>query len=398
VLTVSSALAEPPARATRFRVVHNFNGPPADGTMPTSDLIGDGMGNLYGTTQSGGANTGSCAPFGCGTIFKVDRAGNETVLHSFTGTDGDIPTGGLTRDSVGNLYGTTYFGGGGGQGTVFKLDNADNLTVLYNFDGGTDGRNPDGLVLDGQGNLYGITLMGGMPAKSGCLDNSLGCGVVFKLDPAGNETIMHTFTGGADGGAPTGKLVRDSAGNLFGVTFYGGTGYGVVFKVDRAGTETVLYTFQGGATGAYPISLIRDRAGNLHGTADGGVVSGACDGSGCGVIFKVDAAGGETVIHSFTGGAGGWSPSSVIRDPAGSFFGTATLGGSTGYGVVFKVGPSGRETVIHTFEGGADSLEPAGGVIRDSAGHLFGTASGGNTENSACTTPGMCGVVFEITP
>ena len=229
-------------------------------------------------------------------MFQLDKTGTETVLHKFTGgADGSSPQAGLIQDSAGNLYGTA---GGGivasacplGCGVVFKLDTIGTYTVLHSFTGGADGGYPEyaGLIQDSAGNLYGTTSVGG----------ALGYGVVFKLDTTGTETVLYNFTGGADGGSPQSGVIQDSAGNLYGTALYGGDlscrlgasfGCGVVFKLDTTGRETVLYSFTGGSDGANPIaSLIQDSAGNLYGTASaGGTFDGACVDYGCGVVFQL---------------------------------------------------------------------------------------------------------------
>jgi uncharacterized repeat protein (TIGR03803 family) len=168
-------------------------------------------------------------------LYKVDPTGKETVLYSFAGGfDGAFPYAGLVRDVAGNLYGTTVYGGisracPSGCGVVFKLDPTGKETVLHSFAGGADGGNPlAGLVRDTAGNLYGTTSYGG--DLSGC--GGFGCGVVFKLDPTGTETVLYSFTGGPDGGHPWAGLVLDAAGNLYGTTYYGGaSGQGVVFQL-----------------------------------------------------------------------------------------------------------------------------------------------------------------------
>jgi uncharacterized repeat protein (TIGR03803 family) len=165
----------------------------------------------------------------------------EIVLHHFASPPhGAYPAWGVIRDAEGNLYGTTNgaysdVGGGGtnNAGVVFKVDTSGNYTVLYSFTGGADGSSPNSLIRDWAGNLYGTTTYGGGAASAG---------VVFKVDTSGNETVLYSFTGGADGGNPYGGVVRDSAGNLYGVTGSGGNGVGVVFKVDPTGHETVLRT------------------------------------------------------------------------------------------------------------------------------------------------------------
>ena len=182
-------------------------------------------------------------------------------------------------------------------------------------------------------------------------------------------------------------MIRDSAGNLYGTTEAGGTANaGVVFKVDTAGQETVLYSFTGGADGGSPYAgVIRDSAGNLYGTTwDGGTAN-------AGVVYKVDTAGQETVLYSFTGGADGGSPfAGVIRDSAGNLYGTTWLRrlGELGRGV--QVNTAGQETVLYSFTGGADGSRPLAGVIRDSAGNLYGTTSEGGKKYG--------GVVFKLKP
>src|SRR5712691_6930847 len=186
---------------------------------------------------------------------------------------GDIPFGGVIRDAAGNLYGTSLAGGsvracnnGFGCGTVFKLDRRGIETVLYNFTGATDGANPQAsLIQDANGNLYGTTATGGV----GC--GSLGCGTVFKLDPTGTESVLHSFTDGADGGYPFDALVPNGE-SLFGTTQTGGAfGHGTVFKLDKTGKQTVLHSFTGAADGKSPdAGVIRDGAGNLYGTTYSG--------------------------------------------------------------------------------------------------------------------------------
>jgi uncharacterized repeat protein (TIGR03803 family) len=201
-----------------------------------SGVIRDAAGNLYGIA-AGGTVTNGCT-YGCGVVYKVDKNHAGTVFYSFTGgsSDGAGPNGNLTKDAAGNLYGTTYGGGGNGCnnngcGTVFKVDPSGHETLLYRFTGTTDGTAAaGGVARDPQGNLYGTTSRGGDPT----CDGGFGCGVVFKIDPNGNETTLHTFTGGTDGESPNPDLIRDAAGNLYGTTFLGGDPTchcGVVFKI-----------------------------------------------------------------------------------------------------------------------------------------------------------------------
>ena len=157
-------------------------------------------------------------------VYKVDTAGQETVLYSFTGgADGGEPWAGVIRDAAGNLHGTTYYGGTAGVGVVYKVDTAGQETTLYSFTIGADGGQPyAGVIRDSAGNLYGTTYYGG----------TAGAGVVYKLDPAGQETVLYSFTGGADGGSPRAGVIRDAAGNLYGTAYSGGTeSSGVIFKI-----------------------------------------------------------------------------------------------------------------------------------------------------------------------
>lgn len=212
--------------------LHSFSG--SDG-WGGGGLIIDRQGNLYGTSGIGGSS--QCS-FGCGTVYELTAAGGFQLLHSFSGPDGYAPSSELIRDAAGNLYGTTRFGGSnaactlnGGCGTVFEITASGTEIVLYSFGGGGDGLYPySGLVRDKAGNLYGTTFMGGQ----GSCYFDFGCGVVFKLAPNGTETILYSFSGGADGGNPQGGLALDSKGNLYGTTlYYGAHGYGTVFKVTQ---------------------------------------------------------------------------------------------------------------------------------------------------------------------
>jgi uncharacterized repeat protein (TIGR03803 family) len=409
-------------------VLYTFTGG-ADGGYSDAGVIRDSAGNFYGTTNNGGTA-------GLGVVFKVDTSGNETVLHTFTrGLEGDQPDlAGVILDSVGNLYGTAAFGGAGGQGVVYKLDTSGNETVLYAFPGAADGQYPynagvifgsdchlygttfyggkkghgvvyqldgdgnekvlynfhlltangfgqptGGVIRDSKGNLYGTTFIGQA-------DVGYGNGVVYKVDTAGHSTVLHNFTGEADGGVPYGGVIRDSKGNLYGTAEVGGaSGAGVVFKVDTFGNETVLYSFTGGSDGGYPLAgVIRDSKGNLYGTTNGGGASYA------GVVFKVDTSGNETVLYSFTGGSdGGYPLAGVIRDSKGNLYGTTNGGGASGAGVVFKVDTFGNETVLYSFTGGSDGGNPLWVVlVRDSAGNLYGTTNGGGASGA--------GVVFKV--
>ncbi len=193
---------------------------------------------------------------GWGVVYKLDTTGHETVLYAFTGgTDGGQPQAGVTLDPTGNLYGTSYFGGTLGYGVVYKVDTSGHETVLHSFEAGTDGLSPRaGLIRDSAGNLYGTTQYGGMK----------GWGIVYKVDTTGHETVLHTFMDGTDGAVPYAGVIRDSAGNLYGTTSQGGAGAGgVVYKLDTSRHETVLYSFAAGPSGTPRSGVVRDASGNL---------------------------------------------------------------------------------------------------------------------------------------
>jgi uncharacterized repeat protein (TIGR03803 family) len=224
------------SRTGKGKVLYSFQGPPDAGYVLTGDLVLDETGNLYGVSYYGGQTSGCVVPqSGCGTVFELSpngtRGWNEKVLYRFKGgTDGAYPFAGLVRDTDGNLYGTTQWGGNSacedfGCGTIFKLDPQGNETVLYRFSGGKDGAAPgEVLIRDGAGNFYGTATNGGSE------ECKQGCGTVFKLDPSGKLSILHSFKG-PDGALPC-SLLRDSSGNLFGVTNLGGSAnLGTIFEI-----------------------------------------------------------------------------------------------------------------------------------------------------------------------
>jgi uncharacterized repeat protein (TIGR03803 family) len=349
-------------QAQTFTVLYAF-GKGTDGGTPYADLVRDSVGNLYGTTFSGGTAS-------VGTVFTLDPTGKETVLYNFQGgADGALPVAGLIRGAEGDLYGATVEGGAANHGTIFKLDATGKEIVVHHFKS-ADGSYPDASLLrDTAGNLYGATLEGG----------ASNLGTVFMLGRNRTETVLHSFTG-ADGRFPYsyGGLIRDANGNFYGTSLAGGASdQGVVFKLNAAGREIILHTFTGGADGGYPYAgLVMDGKGNLYGTT---YMGGA---SGQGAIFRVTQGGKETVLYSFTGGADGGNPAArLLRDKKGNFFGTTYYGGASNSGVVFKLDKKHNLTVLHSFDYANDGGYPTARLIRDANGNLYGTASAGGASN-----------------
>jgi uncharacterized repeat protein (TIGR03803 family) len=409
------------AQVQPYKTIYKYSG------ASTSGLILDSAGNLYGVDEGGKTTDGVCG-YGCGTVFELSPqtlGWKRTTLYEFTGgDDGKTPVGSLALDAAGNLYGTAGAGGIHGSGVVFELSPAVGggwtESVLYAFTGGADGSTPyNGVILDGAGNVYGTTSQGGIES-----------GVVYALTPqAGggwSETVLYTFRYGTDGGYPSGTMVFDGAGNLYGTTTSGGNrscgsvdGCGVVFELKPNGSGgwlyTVIFTFNG-SNGSNPGGqLVFDPSGNLYGAASTGGELSACDGSGCGAVFELSPkAGGEwseSVLHVFrvTGGSGydgarGAVVNGVARDTAGNLYGTAYYGGNDGNGVVFKLSPGSgslwEETVLHFFAGGTAGGSPLTGVTLDGLGNVFGaTRFGGDLSKCIPNNLGLgCGVAFEITP
>lgn len=365
VMTMLGVLGLAPlAQAQTFTVIYNLTG--TGGGLPWAGVIQDASGRLYGTTGYGGGND-DCSNYGCGVVYELDTAGAETVLHAFSGSDGQDPAAPVTRDGGGNLYGTTVFGGSAGAGTVFKIDAAGNETVLYNFTGQSDGCYPiQGLVRDKSGNLYGTTNECG----------SSGYGTIFKVDSAGDFTALHSFAG-SDGANPQyGHLAKDKSGNLYGLSIVGGGGHGVLYRLSTGGRLTLLHSFTGGTSdGCYPSgSVVQDEAGNFYGTTN------RCGSYNQGTIWKVSKKGKETILHSFAGGTSdGCNPGAgVTRGSKGNLYGVTYYCGAQGGGALYELSAKGSLTLLQSFYGSFGAY-PFGEVLRTTKGTLFGTAYEGGT-------------------
>jgi len=360
-MTALCLIATYPAHAQTLTVFHTFTGG-ADGGNPfDTPLLYNG--SVFVTTHAGGAHS-------AGTVFDVNlKTHKNTVLHSFAGgpSDGAGPIAGLIQDAAGNLYGATYKGGQYNFGAIFELTQLGALTLLHSFQGPPiEGLGPSGTpIFDPSGNLFGTTYQGG---------GSRGYGTVYEISAEGVYLTGQSFP--SAGGLVRAGLHLEE-GVLYGTTVgsaavsYGGT----IFAVGR---QTALYTFSGGADGAQPEGgVIGDGQGNLYGTASGG--GSGTFGNGCGVIFEYNIASGHlTVLHTFTGPDGAVPMAGLFRDAQGNLYGTTLLGG-LGYGTVFKLGTTGTLTTIHSFTGGADGASPNAGVIVDAAGNIWGTTTNGGS-------------------
>jgi len=391
------------AQTRTYTLLHTFTNVP-DGAEPLDALIRDADGTLYGTTAGGGILCSSNPPATCGAVFEVDSDGDETVLYRFKGgEDGAGPLAGLVRDASGNLYGTTEGNGViNAVSTVFKVDSSGHETVLHIFNNFTGGGSADAApVLDAAGNLYGTTPVGG---DVNCGFNGNGCGVVYKVDSAGKFSVVHTFTSISDGFQPEGDLVLDQNGNLYGTTEWGDScplvpqrGCGTVFRLSKNGKYTVLHRFSGKADGAIPpTGLTLGTDGNLYGvTNNGGDLK--CNAPyGCGTIFELGVDGKLTVRFTFT-------PNIIrtasfltrpVRDSKGNLYGDKWFDGAHNNGFVYKVDPSGKFTDLYDFPpaGTTQDGDFPQGLVMDAAGNFYSTMAEGGDPNQPV------GTVFKLAP
>jgi uncharacterized repeat protein (TIGR03803 family) len=304
-------------------------------------------------------------------------------LHQFNSdSDGAFSQGNLLRDAAGNLYGTTTGGGFNvDAGTVFRIDHAGAETVLLAFDTFVSGTFPSGtLIQDSAGNLYGIAEGG--PG---------GAGVAYRLSPQGEQQVLFAFQGGLTNHKPklpSGGLFMDNVGNIFGTAEFGGNdachlGCGSVFRLDKTGTLSQIHKFNG-ANGSQPSGpLVQDANGALYGVArSGGNLSCAeFPGTGCGTVFKLSKDRQFTILHTFQGGKDGAAPQGgLLMDADGNLYGTTGSGGKSGHGLIFKISKDGTYQVLHRFSR-QEGTTPNGGLVSDEQGNLFGTAQLGGAHN-----------------
>ena len=382
--------------AQAFTSLHSFcqqtNCP--DGSLPEGWLVQGTDGDFYGTTVTGGAN-------GFGTVFKITSGGTLTTLHSFNNSDGNAPAA-LILAGDGNFYGTASQGGGAscsrgpnGCGTVFRITPGGTLTTLYTFCAQancTDGYFPGAALVQGRdGNLYGSTLSGGTPGQC----RSAGCGTIFKITLAGSLTTLYRFCPQAncqfvspDGSNPGAALVQGADGNLYGTTESGGSdngcvfGCGTVFRVTLTGALATLHEFVNSVDGNMPGQILQARDGNFYGVTVGS-------------LFKLTADGSFTTLHNFTF-ADGNDPVGLLEATDGKLYGVTSQGGNNncifGCGTIFKTDAGGVITTLHSFDG-SDGSAATGGLVQGTDGTLYGTTSNGG---SSTHCQNGCGTAFKL--
>jgi uncharacterized repeat protein (TIGR03803 family) len=272
----------------------------------------------------------------------------------------------------GNFYGAAS-GGTAGFGSLFRLTPAGVLTTLYTFTGGSDGAYPDGgLVQGGDGNFYGVATGGGVN----------GDGTIFKLAPGGTFTLLHTFSGAADGSEPMSALVEGTDGNFYGVAQYGGSGNsGTVFKISSTGSFSLLYSFTGGDDGAQPLaSLLQGDDGNFYGSTPHGGDFTDCPSVGCGTLFEITSSGAFTLLWTFTGGTGGSSTeTSLVEASDGYLYGTTAVSNSSASALLFKITASTSLTPVYGFANSSDAGIP-NNLLLGSDDNFYATSeTGGST-------------------
>jgi uncharacterized repeat protein (TIGR03803 family) len=361
---------------------------------------------------------GKKCPKSCGNVYGFTPGNVQTLKFFFQDNDyGAFPTGEVLLNAD-TLSGTTEYGpgtgcGGLGCGTAFQIttDGAEKNVFKFCLDAGcADGAIPHGaLIADEQANLYGITTLGGAGNGFLCGSNMGGCGVVYEITSGGERIVLYSFCSKpscADGAVPLGGLLRDTNGNLYGTTQFGGDhSGGAIFKLTPNGDETVLYSFcarvQSGVCtdGAVPeAGLIADGAGNLFGTAAIGGATSCTSAQGCGVVFELAQDGAYSVLYRFRGGNkdGSFPQAPLVSDGAGTLYGTTSRGGGgpcphdpVGCGTVFMLPTGGGEKILHAFTNRRDGADPEGTLLLE-GGTLYGATR--EKGDRACA----CGTLFTV--
>jgi uncharacterized repeat protein (TIGR03803 family) len=398
----------------KFDGIANPQGGWNSGNASLTSLVQGKDGNLWGTTQAGGAPSSGfgCGP-GSGTIFKITPIGTLSTRHIFhqcdTSTDGQSPQSGVALGVDGNFYGTTQqgglnFGSSAHDGTVFKITSGGAFTTLFSFPNdfnnppSTDGSQPVATLVQGtDGNFYGTTTRGGQNT----------CGTVFKITAAGAITPLFSLPKVPFCDEPFGTMIQATDGNFYGTTRGGGAhGFGMVYKIipTTPAKFVVFYSFKGscGASctsgpfdGQTPnAGLIQGSDGNFYGTTESGGKNSS------GTVFKITPAGAETVLHSFGGTAftGFFLDAPLIQATDGNLYGTTVRGGNTtcfnGCGTIFRISPAGTLVLLHKFMG-SDGAAPTGGLVQFTDGSFYGMTSAGGNQHTGCNSSG-CGTIFHV--
>jgi uncharacterized repeat protein (TIGR03803 family) len=388
LLWAAAAVALP---AQTLTTLQSFDG--TNGAAPQGTLVQGIDGNFYGTTVDGG-NFNSLCGSGCGTVFKIAPSGALTTLHSFDGTDGQLPSAGLVQGTDGSFYGTTAYGGTNRSGTVFKITSSGALTTLYNFCSQSncpDGANPVAPLAQGlDGSFYGTTVDGGAN-----LD-----GTIFKITPNGTLATLYMFCSQAkckDGDGPDAGLVQVSNGDFYGTTEYGGDsencelGCGTIFRITPSGTLTTLHSFDF-TDGEGPVGTLAWVAeGSFYGITYAGGTSNACP-SNCGTVFSITPSGSLTTLHSFDDTDGRYPFAALVQGTDGNFYGTTYNGGANsqfpcigGCGTLFVISPSGTLTTLYSFcslNDCADGYAPYAALIQGTNGTFYGTTQSGKASGT----------------
>ena len=406
ILTIALLAASLPAMgAVTYTVINTFNG--SNGAQPLAGVVFDKLGNLYGTTSMGG--------LGAGVVFRLSPNGNgwtETVLYQFGSRtkDGTFPVGKVVLDNKGNIFGTTNRGGAFDAGTIFELKrNGSSYSeiVLHSFGNGTDGAYPtSGLIADAAGNGYGTTYYGGTGTNCTALGVTSSCGTVYQVSGKNGFTykVIHNFTGGSDGAFPWSDLSMDASGHLFGECVYGsGYGKGLLYEMINSNgqwTEKLIHPWGNKDDGTYIYGGVTfDPVGNMFGVSSQGGAHG-----GQGTLFEFTTDGNswlEHNLHGFGTALDGQFPmGSLVVDSADDIFGVTRDGGVYGYGMVYEVLFTQNNWVekdLHDFTGGNDGATTYATMVADANGNLYGTTTYGGSARACGTGPVPgCGVVFEI--
>jgi uncharacterized repeat protein (TIGR03803 family) len=361
ILVLAFFLTLVSSAGAQVTLLYNFgthSGDPAHPNNPGFAVQGRD-GNLYSTSNDGGTDN-------AGTVFKTTPAGQVSVLYSFDGVTGALPSSGLTLGTDGNFYGSTFENGPTNYGTVFKISSKGKLTTLHGFDDG-DGAAPWGAPIEGtNGDFYGTTANGG----------SGGCGTVYRVTSKGSFATLYAFDG-THGCQPSAPLTLGNDGNFYGTTIYGGTtGAGAIFKITPAGVITLLHSFDG-THGAQPFApLIQASDGNFYGTTvDGGAYVD-------GVAFEIRPAGGFTDLHDFDPSQDGGEPfSALVEGTNGVLYGTTILGGAFNAGTIYSIPLGGGGlNALYSFDG-TSGTAPGAALNQNTNGSFYGDSAWGGSDN-----------------